>query len=131
MPQSESTSETPRADKWLWAIRVFKTRSLATTACRNGFVTVNGQLVKPSREVRVGEVFQIRQGDFVRTFKALAPLDRRVGAKVVPQFAEDLTPASEYLKQMQKREAAPLKREPGAGRPTKRERREIGKFLGE
>lgn len=117
-----------RVDKWLWAVRVFKTRSLATAACKNGFVTAQGQAVKASREVRVGDVFQIRQGDLTRTFKSLAPLDRRVGAKAVPEFAEDQTPASEYLKQMKKREETPLKRERGAGRPTKKDRRALDAF---
>jgi ribosome-associated heat shock protein Hsp15 len=123
------TPEPPRIDKWLWAVRLFKTRSLATQACRNGFVAANGQPVKPAREVRIGEIYEIRQGGMTRTVKVLAFLDRRVGAKVVPEFAQDLTPASEYLKQIERREAAPLKRERGAGRPTKRERREIDSFL--
>jgi ribosome-associated heat shock protein Hsp15 len=123
------TPEPPRIDKWLWAVRLFKTRSLATQACRNGFVTAQGQPVKPAREVRVGEVYVIRQGDLTRTVKVLAPLDRRVGAKIAAEFAEDLTPATEYLKQMQKRESALLKRERGTGRPTKKERRKIESFL--
>ena len=122
------TPEPPRIDKWLWAVRLFKTRSLATQACRNGFVTVQGQPAKPAREVRIGETYEIRQAGLTRTVKVLAPLDRRVGAKAVPEFAEDLTPASEYLKQLQIRQSAPLKRERGAGRPTKKERREIDSF---
>jgi ribosome-associated heat shock protein Hsp15 len=123
------TPEPPRIDKWLWAVRLFKTRSLATQACRNGFVTTLGQPVKPAREVRVGETYEIRQSGITRTVKVLSPLDRRIGAKVVPEYAQDLTPASEYLKQMQIRNSAPLKRERGAGRPTKKERREIDSFL--
>src|SRR5687768_1496908 len=121
----------PRLDKFLWAIRLYKTRTLATDAIRGGHVTVNDQHPKPAHEVKVGEKYQIRQGQITRTFKVLALLEKRVGAKLVPTYAEDLTPASEYLKQIQAREQTPLKREPGAGRPTKRDRRAIEKLLGE
>jgi ribosome-associated heat shock protein Hsp15 len=123
--------EAPRLDKYLWAIRLFKTRTLATEAIRAGHVIVNQQNPKPSHEVKVGEVYEIRQGIITRTFKVIALLERRVGAKRVPTYAEDLTPASEYLKQMQAREQTSLKRDPGAGRPTKRDRRAIEKLLGE
>ena len=122
--------EPPRLDKFLWAIRLYKTRTLATDAIRAGHVTINQQNPKPSHEVKVGEVYEIKQGVITRSFKVTALLDRRVGAKLVPTYAEDLTPASEYLKQMQAREQAPLKRDPGAGRPTKRDRRAIEKLLG-
>jgi ribosome-associated heat shock protein Hsp15 len=124
-------AEAPRLDKYLWAIRLYKTRTLATEAIRGGHVTVNGQHPKPAHEVKVGEVYQVRQGGITRTVKVVALLDKRVGAKVVPGYAEDLTPASEYLKQIQARQGSPLKREPGAGRPTKRDRRKIEKLLGE
>lgn len=123
--------EAPRLDKYLWAIRLYKTRTLATEAIRGGHVTINQQNPKPSHEVKVGEVYEIRQGIITRTIKVVQPLEKRVGAKLVSTYAEDLTPASEYLKQMQAREQAPLKRDPGAGRPTKRDRREIEKLLGE
>ena len=120
-----------RLDKFLWAIRLYKTRTLATEAIRAGHVTIQGQHPKPAHEVKVGEIYAITQDIITRTIKVLALLDRRVGAKLVPNYIEDLTPASEYLKQIQAREQAPLKRPPGAGRPTKRDRREIGKLLGE
>jgi ribosome-associated heat shock protein Hsp15 len=122
--------EAPRLDKFLWAIRLYKTRSLATEAIRAGHVTTNQQNPKPAHEVKIGEVYKIRQGLITRTIKVIAPLERRVGAKLVATYAEDLTPASEYLKQMQAREQAPLKRDPGAGRPTKRDRRALEKLLG-
>jgi ribosome-associated heat shock protein Hsp15 len=123
--------EAPRLDKYLWAIRLYKTRSLAIEAIRGGHVTLNHQHPKPAHEVKVGEVYQVRQDLITRTFKVVAPLERRVGAKLVAKYAEDLTPASEYLKLMQAREQTPLKRAPGAGRPTKRDRRAIEKLLGE
>ncbi len=122
--------EAPRLDKYLWAIRLFKTRTLATDAIRAGHVTINQQNPKPAHEVKIGEVYEIKQDVITRTIKVIALLDRRVGAKLVPTYAQDLTPASEYLKQMQAREQAPLKRDPGAGRPTKRDRRAIEKLLG-
>lgn len=123
-------TEAPRLDKYLWAIRLFKTRTLATDAIRAGHVTFNQQTPKPSHEVKVGEIYEIKQGIITRTFKVVALLDRRVSAKLVPTYAEDLTPASEYLKQIQAREQTPLQRDPGAGRPTKRDRRAIEKLLG-
>ena len=122
-------AEAPRLDKYLWAVRLFKTRTLATEAIRAGHVTINSQNPKPSHEVKVGEVYEVRQGLMTRTIKVIAPLEKRVGAKLVATYAEDLTPASEYLKVMQAREQAPLKRDPGAGRPTKRDRRAIEKLL--
>jgi ribosome-associated heat shock protein Hsp15 len=124
-------ADAPRLDKFLWAVRLYKTRTLATEAIRGGHVTINAQHPKPSHEVKPGEVYEIRQGVITRTIKVIAPLEKRVGAKLVPTYAEDLTPASEYLKVMQAREAAPLKREPGAGRPTKRDRRAIEKLIAE
>lgn len=119
-----------RIDKWLWAVRLYKTRTLATEAIRSGHVTADGQPVKPARDVKIGDVFQIRQPQITRTLKVVAFLEKRVGPKLVANYAEDLTPASEYLKQMQIRQSTP-KRPPGAGRPTKRERRDIEKFLGD
>lgn len=123
--------EAVRVDKWLWAVRLFKTRTLATEACRAGHVTSNGENVKPAREVKIGETFSVRINPIVRTVKVLALLDKRVGPKLVADYMEDQTPASEYLKQMQAREGALLKRERGAGRPTKRDRREIEGLLEE
>src|SRR4051812_47921756 len=98
-----AAAEAPRLDKFLWAIRLYKTRSLATAAIRAGHVTLKEQNPKPSHEVKVGEIYEIKQGIITRIFKVLALLDRRVGAKIVPTYAEDLTPASEYLKQLQAR----------------------------
>lgn len=126
-----SAPEAVRVDKWLWAVRLYKTRTLATEACRAGHVTTDGQPVKPAREVKIGEIYNLRIAPITKTVKVIAPLDRRVGAKIVDRYMEDLTPASEYLKQMEARENPLLKREKGAGRPTKRERREIEGLLGE
>ncbi len=118
----------PRLDKWLWAVRLFKTRTQATEACRNGAVKFQGQPAKPAREVRVDDIFEIRQGGLTKTIKVRAPLERRIGPKLVDQYLEELTPAAEYLRHLQTKTQAPLKREKGAGRPTKRDRREIDAF---
>ena len=121
--------ESVRIDKWLWVVRLYKTRSLATEACKAGHVEVAGHAVKPAREVRVGETVIALAGDIRRTLRVVALGDRRVGAPEVKLFAEDLTPAAEFEK---RREASlqPLFFRPkGAGRPTKKERREIEGFL--
>jgi ribosome-associated heat shock protein Hsp15 len=88
----------PRFDKWLWAARVFKTRTQAADACRLGRVTIGGQRVKPARDVVVGDVVAVRQGEITRTFKVLQWLGQRVGAALVKDYCEDLTPAAEYEK---------------------------------
>ena len=119
-----------RIDKWLWAVRLYKTRSLATTACRAGHVKFQGESVKPSHSVRVGQVFTARTGELNRTVKVIALLEKRVGPKLVADFAEDLTPAAEYLRAAEDRTIprAP-KRPKGSARPTKKERRQIEKLL--
>ena len=114
-----------RIDKYLWAIRVFKTRTEATEACKGSKVTVDGNDVKPSREVKAGEVIQVRKGSIFYKYKVLAPLEKRVGAKDVPRFAENLTPQSELDKLHAPVETFFIRRDRGAGRPTKKERREM------
>ena len=87
-----------RIDKWLWAVRLYKSRSLATAACSGGKVRIGGERVKPARPVHQGEVITAVTGDITRTLRVVALLEQRVGAKVVAQYMEDLTPASEYAK---------------------------------
>jgi ribosome-associated heat shock protein Hsp15 len=112
-----------RLDKWLWAARVYKTRGLASEACRQGHVSISGQKAKPSREVRVGDLIIILKDTLTRTFKVAQLLDRRVGAPLVRQFVEDLTPASELEKLRQAALRPTGLRPKGSGRPTKKERR--------
>jgi ribosome-associated heat shock protein Hsp15 len=114
-----------RIDKWLWAVRVFKTRSLATDACRNGRVKINGQMTKPSHEVRIGEIIVVQKDEMTRTFKVLGILQQRVGAQVAKEFVEDLTPASEFQKKREPNFLPPMHRPKGAGRPTKKDRRTL------
>jgi len=119
-----------RIDKWLWAVRLFRTRSLATNACRAGSVTVNHQPVKPSRDVRAGDVIVVRQGLIHRTLKVRAVPPARVGAKLVAVYCEDQTPPAEFEKARAQRVQQFLARARGSGRPTKRDRRLIDRLLG-
>lgn len=121
-------SEGVRVDKWLWAVRVFKTRSMATNACKNGKVKIDSQLLKPSAEVKPGNVVQVNKDHLNLELKVLNTLEKRVGAKLVPEYMEDLTPTEEYNKQEIARQTNFEYRERGIGRPTKKQRREIEKL---
>jgi ribosome-associated heat shock protein Hsp15 len=112
-----------RLDKWLWAVRAFKTRPLATEACRSGHVTINDLPAKPGRDVHPGETVAVRLGLMVRTLRVVGVPRSRVGAKLVPDFCTDLTPSSEWEKVKEQRVQQLLARERGGGRPTKRDRR--------
>lgn len=114
-----------RIDKYLWAIRAFKTRTEATEACKGGRVKVGGQNAKPSRDVSPGEVITLRKGPVTYTYKVLRPLENRVGAKLVPDYVEDLTPEEEKARLHAPVETFFVTRERGTGRPTKKERREM------
>ena len=118
-----------RLDKWLWAVRVFKARALATEACRAGGVTINDLSAKPGREVHAGELVCVRQGSIVRTLRVVAVPRSRVGAKLVAEYCTDLTPAAEFEKLRVGRMQRVLAREPGSGRPTKRERRLLDRLF--
>ncbi len=117
-------SSAARIDKWLWAVRLFKTRSLAAAACRDGKVLVGAQRVKPAREVHVGELISAKAHEVQRTVKVLAVPPGRVSAKLVPEFLEDLTPAEEYEKARVTAATPPtFLWGKGQGRPTKKNRR--------
>ncbi len=118
-----------RLDKWLWSVRVFKTRAEATAACRRNCVQINELDAKPGRNVNTGEVVKIRIGLITRTVKVLSHPRSRVGAKQVPQFMADLTPAAEYEKAKQASLEHFLARERGKGRPTKKDRRDMGRLF--
>jgi ribosome-associated heat shock protein Hsp15 len=112
-----------RLDKWLWAVRMFKSRSLASDACRAGSVAVNDLPAKPAREVRPGEMITVWQGLVKRTLRVVSVPPSRVGPKLVAAFCDDLTPAEEFEKARENRVQQILEREKGSGRPTKRDRR--------
>lgn len=122
-------SDNVRIDKWLWAVRVYKTRSMATTACRSGKVFIDGQVVKPSREVKEGDVVEVEiNPHFTRTLKVLQILSNRVGAKLVPEYAEDQTSEEEYNRLKKYNELNWERRDRGLGRPTKKDRRRIDRL---
>jgi len=118
-------AEGTRIDKYLWAIRVFKTRTDATDACKGGKVRLNGNDVKPSRTVACGDIINVRKGAVLYSYKVVATIEKRVGAKLVPEYAENITPQDELDKLRHPVETFFLKRDPGTGRPTKRDRRQM------
>ena len=117
-----------RIDKYLWAVRLYKTRSLATDACRCGHVRMNGQSLKPSHEIKVGEVYEVSIEQLHRVVEVRQLLGNRVGAKLVENYLIDRTPQEEYERIQLIRQYAFEKRDRGAGRPIKRERRDIEEF---
>ena len=120
-----------RLDQWLWAVRVFKSRSLAVEAIKAGHVKVNGEGTKPAHEARTGEIVAARLGVFTRTLRVVGAPPSRVAAKLVAEYAEELTPPEEFAKQRELRAfSAPGFRPKGAGRPTKRERRRLDDQVG-
>ncbi len=114
-----------RIDKYIWAIRVFKTRSEAAQACKTGKVTVNGQNAKSSRSIKQGDKITVRKGAVRYEYLVVCPIDRRQGAALVPRYATNITPQSELDKLLAPNETIFMKRDRGMGRPTKKERREI------
>lgn len=118
-----------RLDKWLWAVRLYKSRTLAAEACRAGHVQINGQPAKPSRDVKIGDLICAVTGDIRRTLRVTALLERRVAAKMVSTYCEDLTPPAELLKPKEQHYPVSGLRPRGAGRPTKKDRRQIEVLL--
>ena len=112
-----------RLDKWLWAVRIHRSRALATDACRAGSVLVNDLVAKPAREVRPGETVSVRLGLITRTLRVIGAPRSRVGAKLVADYCADLTPPEEMAKLREHTVQQVLAREKGSGRPTKRDRR--------
>lgn len=116
-------------DKWLWSVRLHKTRSLAAEACAAGKVRIGEQNVKPARSVQIGDIITVSTGEMTRTVRVLELLEKRVGAKLVDRYLEDLTPASEYAKLRERRLEPIMFRPKGSGRPTKKDGRSIQRFF--
>lgn len=114
-----------RIDKYLWAIRVFKTRTEATEACNGGKVKIAGVNAKPSKNVQPGDIITVRKGAVNFEYRVIQPLEKRVGAKLVPEYAQNLTPQEELDKMRAPVETFFVTRDRGAGRPTKKDRRDI------
>lgn len=118
-----------RVDKYLWAMRIYKTRTIATDACKCGRVKMNGVEVKPSRMFHVGDVFSVRKGPITYTYRILQLWGNRLGAKMVPEYLQDITPKEQLELLELARFAAQSGRDRGTGRPTKKDRREIEQFF--
>lgn len=123
--------EEVRIDKWLWSVRLFKTRTLAIEACKKGRIMINNITVKPSRMIKRNEVIQIKKSPIVYSFQVIDLIERRVGAKLVPEYMKDVTPASEYQILEMTKVSGFVDRARGTGRPTKKERRELEQFTDE
>lgn len=122
-------SQTIRIDKWLWAVRIYKTRSIAIEECKKGRITIDGIEVKPSRDLKIGDVLQIRKPPITYVFKVIQLTDKRMGAKMVPEYLEDHTPQEQFKVLEMQRMMQWSERDRGTGRPTKKERRDIDEFI--
>lgn len=122
-----------RIDKWLWAVRIFKTRTVATDACKKGRVTIGDNMapVKPSRLLEVGDIVHVRKSPVTYTFRVKALTQNRLGAKLVPDYAENITPQDQYDLLEVVKISGFIDRQKGLGRPTKREGRDLAKFTEE
>lgn len=123
MPKSEE-----RVDKWLWAMRIFKTRTISTEACKKGRVTMNGTVLKPSRTIKVGDVVDVKKPPVTYSFRVLRLTENRLGAKLVPEYLENITPQSQYDLLEMTKIAGFVDRRKGLGRPTKRDARDMAQF---
>ncbi len=118
-----------RIDKWLWAARIFKTRSIAADACKNGRVTIKGINVKPSHTIKAGEVVSVKKPPITYSFEVLQTIEKRVGAKLVPEVYKNVTDAKQYELLEMSRISGFIDRARGTGRPTKKDRRQLDAFV--
>ena len=121
-------ADSARIDKWLWASRIFKTRSIAADACKNGRVTIGGVNVKPSRPLKAGEVVSVKKPPVTYSFRVLKCIEQRVGAKLVPEIYENVTDPKQYELLEMSRISGFIDRQRGTGRPTKIDRRAMEAF---
>ena len=122
-------ADTARIDKWLWAARIFKTRSIAADACKNSRVTINGVNVKPSHMVKAGETVSVKKPPVIYSFRILQCIEQRVGAKLIPNIYENVTDPKQYEILEMSRISGFVDRARGTGRPTKKERRSLDAFI--
>ena len=118
-----------RIDKWLWAARIFKTRSIAADACKNGRVTISGTNVKPSHTIKVGEIINVKKPPITYSFEVLQTIEKRVGAKLIPEVYKNVTDAKQYELLEMSRISGFVDRARGTGRPTKKDRRQLDAFV--
>ena len=119
-----------RLDKWLWAARIYKTRSLAADACKNGRVSINGAAAKPARTVKEGDEVSVRKSPITYTFRVKQAIEKRVGAKMLPEIFDNITAPEQYELLEMSRISGFVNRARGTGRPTKKDRRAIDDFTG-
>lgn len=117
-----------RIDKWLWAARIFKTRSMAAAACKKGQVSIKGSQIKPSRMIKEGDVIEVRKSPVTFSFKVKQAIEKRVGAKLVPEILENVTPPEQYELLEMSKISGFVNRARGTGRPTKKDRRSLEEF---
>jgi len=117
-----------RIDKWLWAVRLFKTRTIAIEACKKGRITIKGVTIKPSRMIKTGDVIEVRRAPITYSFEVLNLTENRMGAKLVPEFMKDVTPPSQLEILELSKMSGFVDRARGTGRPTKKDRRELDQF---
>lgn len=122
--------EPVRIDKWLWAVRLFKTRTLATEECKKGRVTIDGIAVKPSRIPKPGDIIKVRKNPVTYSYKVIGITGKRVGAKLVTEFCSDITPPEELKILEIRAQMSSFDRDRGTGRPTKKERRDLDRLQG-
>lgn len=118
-----------RIDKWMWAARIFKTRTIAAEACKKGRISINGSQVKPARMVKPGDVVQVRKPPVTYSFNVLQAIEKRVGAKLVPEIMENVTTPDQYELLEMSKISGFVDRARGTGRPTKKERRDLDEFF--
>lgn len=122
-------TDVARIDKWLWAARIFKTRSIAADACKNGRVTISGTNVKPSHTIKVGEIINVKKPPITYSFEVLQTIEKRVGAKLIPEVYKNVTDAKQYELLEMSRISGFVDRARGTGRPTKKDRRQLDVFV--
>ena len=120
-----------RIDKWLWAARIFKTRTIAAAACKKGQVSIQGAVLKPSRMVKVGDVINVRKPPMTYSFRILKAIERRIGAKLIPEVLENVTSPDQFELLEMSKISGFVNRAKGTGRPTKKERRNLEEFTNE
>lgn len=127
----ENKNTEARVDKWLWSARIFKTRTMASAACKKGQICIKGVQLKPSRLIKVGDIIEVRKPPITYSFKVLQAIERRVGAKLIPEILEDVTPPQQYELLEMSKISGFVNRAKGTGRPTKKDRRSLDEFTQE
>ena len=124
-------SDQARIDKWLWAVRIYKTRSIAAEACKKGHISIGERTAKPAHNIRVGDIVHVKKSPITYSFRVLKCAENRVGAKLVPELMENITSQEQYEILEMSKISGFIDRQRGTGRPTKKERRDLDVFVGE